>query len=436
MMGVPYDAYAPYDPRAPPPTMDEGRKGGGYDVKGGNDEGLPAMYDPVYEYPVPLQIRNTFLEMAGRSPSFDEFMEERKVKSSPAAYDPYDPGDEVPPSGYDARALRPRAGGHFHPGQRHVGGHPSRPSASNTRDHRFDDHQQFVDDHNRDRFVDDHFENHHDSYRHSMPTNSAALTHQLVHGLPHESLEPMMIGSYSSADRSCQSSSAPAWRIPGGQRPSGRHQRQDGSSNQHSAPHQQPQQPPASRWIDPPDQSPDFAAHQRTDGASSLPMSTHQRSSGLDHPRHGGSLHLNAPVADEPPEEVSSDDDGSEQRINSQTAELGSIGCPTVGSRGHSLKMCKPCAFSGKGCQSGMNCTFCHLCEVGEKKRRKKEKVAFRRELQKMRQIDRASNQGRVQDKGAPGQQSDPRQLGGHQQSRSSPVTPSDGGTWSMGNFW
>merc|ERR1712087_895144 len=37
--------------------------------------------------------------------------------------------------------------------------------------------------------------------------------------------------------------------------------------------------------------------------------------------------------------------------------------------------MCKPCAFVFKdGCESGANCTFCHLCAPGEKKRRKKEK--------------------------------------------------------------
>lgn len=65
--------------------------------------------------------------------------------------------------------------------------------------------------------------------------------------------------------------------------------------------------------------------------------------------------------------------------------ELGSAAMPTVGSAGHYLRVCKPCAFVTKGCQSGIECRFCHLCEVGEKKRRKKEKVTLRREVNKWR---------------------------------------------------
>eukprot|EP00930_Biecheleria_cincta_P000097 TRINITY_DN1001_c0_g1_i3.p1 TRINITY_DN1001_c0_g1~~TRINITY_DN1001_c0_g1_i3.p1 ORF type:complete len:227 (+),score=38.43 TRINITY_DN1001_c0_g1_i3:89-769(+) len=54
---------------------------------------------------------------------------------------------------------------------------------------------------------------------------------------------------------------------------------------------------------------------------------------------------------------------------------LGSEALPTVGSLKHSLGICKPCAFvfkEGPGCTSGVECTFCHLCEPGEKKRRVK----------------------------------------------------------------
>jgi hypothetical protein len=54
-------------------------------------------------------------------------------------------------------------------------------------------------------------------------------------------------------------------------------------------------------------------------------------------------------------------------------------GIPTKGSQGHNLGKCKPCAFVFKGgCESGVNCTFCHLCAPGEKKRRKKERKDFR----------------------------------------------------------
>jgi hypothetical protein len=56
---------------------------------------------------------------------------------------------------------------------------------------------------------------------------------------------------------------------------------------------------------------------------------------------------------------------------------LGSRELPTVGSAGHQSGTCKPCAFLHKrGCQNGVQCEFCHLCDEGEKKRRQKEKIA------------------------------------------------------------
>jgi len=58
----------------------------------------------------------------------------------------------------------------------------------------------------------------------------------------------------------------------------------------------------------------------------------------------------------------------------------GSAEMPSVGSRGHSIGECKPCAFLHvKGCDNGAMCKFCHLCDAGEKKRRQKaKKAAFR----------------------------------------------------------
>lgn len=45
-----------------------------------------------------------------------------------------------------------------------------------------------------------------------------------------------------------------------------------------------------------------------------------------------------------------------------------------VGSKDHALGKCKPCAFfHWKGCESGGNCVFCHLCLKGERKSRRKE---------------------------------------------------------------
>lgn len=53
---------------------------------------------------------------------------------------------------------------------------------------------------------------------------------------------------------------------------------------------------------------------------------------------------------------------------------LGEPTLPSVGSEGHALGICKPCAFFLKAtCESGYDCGFCHLCSPGVKKLRKKE---------------------------------------------------------------
>eukprot|EP00933_Yihiella_yeosuensis_P062649 TRINITY_DN65627_c0_g1_i1.p1 TRINITY_DN65627_c0_g1~~TRINITY_DN65627_c0_g1_i1.p1 ORF type:complete len:304 (+),score=96.52 TRINITY_DN65627_c0_g1_i1:77-988(+) len=58
----------------------------------------------------------------------------------------------------------------------------------------------------------------------------------------------------------------------------------------------------------------------------------------------------------------------------------GSADLPSLGSAGHYIGDCKPCAFlHTKGCENSAMCTFCHLCDAGEKKRRQKaKKAAFR----------------------------------------------------------
>mmetsp|Transcript_26456 Transcript_26456/g.57703 ORF Transcript_26456/g.57703 Transcript_26456/m.57703 type:complete len:261 (-) Transcript_26456:219-1001(-) len=49
--------------------------------------------------------------------------------------------------------------------------------------------------------------------------------------------------------------------------------------------------------------------------------------------------------------------------------------CPSVGSAGHHLGLCKPCDFVHRGsCRTGAACKFCHLCGPEENKQRKKEK--------------------------------------------------------------
>lgn len=62
----------------------------------------------------------------------------------------------------------------------------------------------------------------------------------------------------------------------------------------------------------------------------------------------------------------------------SKPPHLGSAELPSVGSLGHHLRRCRPCAFVLRmGCSNGIRCNFCHLCNAGEKKRRRKEKRAL-----------------------------------------------------------
>merc|ERR1712216_771294 len=67
---------------------------------------------------------------------------------------------------------------------------------------------------------------------------------------------------------------------------------------------------------------------------------------------------------------------------------LEGLGIWSAGSAGHYNGCCKPCAFIWKeeGCKDGINCTFCHLCTPDEKKRRKKEKLAWRKNVRFARQ--------------------------------------------------
>ena len=73
------------------------------------------------------------------------------------------------------------------------------------------------------------------------------------------------------------------------------------------------------------------------------------------------------------------------QALGQATSSLGSHApkphgtkeLPSVGSAGHAFGTCRPCAFFyAKGCLNGTTCSFCHLCDRGEKKRRQKQKKA------------------------------------------------------------
>jgi len=232
--------------------------------------------------------------------------------------------------------------------------------------------------------------------RRVVNTNGAALAAQLTGNRDGAALAAQLTGGREAyapmAAPVASASSTLPWRVPAAQRPmaGGRYQ---------PAQPAQPAPPPT----------------RAAPGPSDLWSST-ASASGSGRPRTCGG-HVAAARADEPLEfddDQSSGGDG-EGQVNlgdSETAELGSPACPTLGSRSHTLNLCKPCAFVLKGCQSGADCRFCHLCEVGEKKRRKKEKVSARRDLQKR----------------AP--------AGSTRQSYSSPTTPTAGGSWRLGGFW
>merc|ERR1711865_168368 len=74
-----------------------------------------------------------------------------------------------------------------------------------------------------------------------------------------------------------------------------------------------------------------------------------------------------------------------------------SLGLWSVGSIGHQVGNCKPCAFLWRdpkqpGCQNGPDCVFCHLCPPGEVKRRKKDKLMMRKMSQNYRYHHQVSN--------------------------------------------
>lgn len=96
-----------------------------------------------------------------------------------------------------------------------------------------------------------------------------------------------------------------------------------------------------------------------------------------------------------------SDDEG-EKEYPDQSATLkisltDSLGLWSVGSAGHHVGNCKPCAFLWKdpkqpGCENGRDCEFCHLCPPGEVKRRKKEKLMMRKMARNYRFQNHVSN--------------------------------------------
>lgn len=59
---------------------------------------------------------------------------------------------------------------------------------------------------------------------------------------------------------------------------------------------------------------------------------------------------------------------------------------PSIGSADHILGKCKPCAFfHSKGCESGADCRFCHLCGSSERRQRRKARKQLIRSVRQER---------------------------------------------------
>jgi len=73
---------------------------------------------------------------------------------------------------------------------------------------------------------------------------------------------------------------------------------------------------------------------------------------------------------------------------------------PSIGSRGHGIGECRPCAFlHTKGCSLGKACEFCHLCGSDEKKKRQQEKRQYYKQLRTEQSL--SSFRGRSEHSGA-----------------------------------
>lgn len=296
---------------------------------------------------MPLVVRNTFFEVVARQPeSFDEFITERKVQSSPPTVQTKS-AEEVPTSTCIEHTATPSSSSTASPETSHACCLPSVASIA-APCARFG---PLLPPHGSD-------------YTGFVPSEYSSY--------PHEALEylhtPSNMGAYTGVYARASPSAPLARRAT-----------------------------TSGAGLAVASSAPDFVHHREARAplipglvSASLPICSGHEGRRTSGPSLSRGLLL-AATADEPAEhaESSSNEDGPqevERIVGSDTAELGSPLCPTLGSRGHSLHMCKPCAFILKGCQSGVECKFCHLCEVGEKKRRKKEKIVFRREMNKWRQ--------------------------------------------------
>lgn len=72
----------------------------------------------------------------------------------------------------------------------------------------------------------------------------------------------------------------------------------------------------------------------------------------------------------------------------------------SVGASGHTEGECRPCAWNWKpsGCSKGTDCEFCHLCEDGTFKQRRRQKIARLRAEEKAAKREFKAAKAGVQD--------------------------------------
>jgi hypothetical protein len=83
----------------------------------------------------------------------------------------------------------------------------------------------------------------------------------------------------------------------------------------------------------------------------------------------------------------------SSAQIHETDARSAAPALPSVGAALHGTGSCKPCAWFWKpeSCRWGLECGHCHLCPVGELRRRKKEKQTEAKELKAALKAQQAS---------------------------------------------
>jgi len=82
-------------------------------------------------------------------------------------------------------------------------------------------------------------------------------------------------------------------------------------------------------------------------------------------------------------------DDEEEHDVDEPANEVQFEGSWSVGSELHHIGECRPCAWNCRpgGCVQGASCTFCHLCEQGALRQRRKQ-------LERYRKLDRQARRG------------------------------------------